>query len=275
MGRQRTIRTILVQIGLVVISLVMLFPILWMIAASLKPDATIFDTNIFFIPLRPSLEAYRTVFEAAPIWTWLKNSLLICTLRTALETTLAVLAAFAFARFEFKGKKVLFYFILATMLLPPQAMILPMYITIDLFGFVNTFAGVIIPFAASGYCIFLLRQAFLKIPRELVESSEIDGCGPVKSLFYIYLPMSTSIITALAVILFTNSWNEYYWTWLVLSERSKFTMPVAATFFQNDLNIQYAPTMAVAALATLPILLLYIVAQKKFMEGLASSGLKG
>ena len=275
MGKRKTTQKIIIQISLVTLSLIMLLPILWMIASSLKPEDTIFDTSIFFIPLKPSLEAYRTVFTEAPIWTWFKNSMLICTLRTALETTLAVLAAFAFARFEFKGKKALFYFILATMLLPPQAMMLPMYITIDLFDLVNSYAGVIIPFAASGYCIFLLRQAFLKIPKELVESSEIDGCGPIRSLFHIYLPMSTSIITALAVILFTNSWNEYYWTWLVLSEREKFTMPVAATFFQNDLNIQYAPTMAVAALATLPILLLYIVAQKKFMEGLASSGLKG
>lgn len=277
---QRRISTLIIaHTCLFVTTAIMLFPILWMFSVSLKPESSIFNNSLFFLPLKPSLKAYEVVLTSAPIGTWFKNSLYIDVVKTSLEIVLAVFAAFAFARFEFTGKRMLFYFVLATMLLPPQAMMLPMYITINLFDWIDTFAGVIIPYAASGYCIFMLRQAFMKIPREMVEASEIDGCGPLKSLFLIYLPMSQSIVTALMVILFAGTWNEYYWTWLVLIDKSKYTMPVAVTFFQSDTGIdtgiQYAATLAVAALTTIPVLLLYIAAQKKFVEGFASSGIKG
>ncbi|WP_258000263.1 carbohydrate ABC transporter permease [Bacillus sp. Marseille-P3661] len=259
---------------LILFTCIALLPIFWMISVSFKPSNEIYS-NWWFLPVPFSIEGYAQVFEHTPFLMWLTNSVLITSLQTLGQVVLAFFAAYVFSRFEFPGRDWLFYLVLATMIIPHQAMMVPTYITVNMFNWVNTLTGVIVPFLASGYAIFLLRQFFLGVPKSLAEAAEVDGCGPLRILWYIYLPASIPALTALSIILFVNNWNEFYWPLLILMDENKFTLPVALVQFQNEGVLETVPTMAVATLSTIPVLALYFMCQKKFVEGFTNTGLKG
>jgi ABC-type glycerol-3-phosphate transport system permease component len=271
-GLKRKMWSIIRILILTVVAVAVLIPVFFMMSTSMNPGTNIVNPDITLS--NSSIKAYEDVFRSTPIVRWFFNSIYISTIKTVLQVLLAVLAAFAFTRFDFYGKKLLFYFILAMMLLPPQTLFLPLYFTTDLFGWVDTYTGAIIPQLASAFIIFMLRQAFMKIPQALVEASELDGCGPMRSLIHVYFPISKPSITAMIIIGFCTNWNDYNWTLLVLKDKLKYTMPVAISYFQDTLNIQIPQTMAVAVLTTFPLLIIYLFAQKQFIDGFAHSGIK-
>lgn len=266
---------ILKNIFLIGITLLVILPILWMISTSL--NAATGDINIAssLFPNKLSLDGYKQVFSQTPFLNWAVNSLFVSLIQTLGQLFVALFAAYAFSRFNFPGKNALFFFVLATMIIPVQALMIPTFVTINTFKWINTYQGVIVPFLASGYAIFLLRQFFLKVPRELIDAALVDGCGEFGVLCYVFLPISIPGITALSIILFVNHWNEYYWPLLVLMEESKMTLPIALVKFRNEGMIEWVPTMAAATLTMLPVLLLYTVTQKSFIEGFSNSGIKG
>lgn len=271
---QRTIEESAKHVVLAVVAFIMMIPLLWMAATSLKSPREVFTGSLFW-PSSLNWEGYYRVFTDIPFFLWLYNSLLISVLTTAAQLVVGVLAAYAFAHFRFPGRDALFLFVLMTMMIPSQVTMVPTYMIVNELNWLNTFKGVIVPGIASGYAIFLLRQSFLTIPKELGEAATIDGCGPLRMLWHIYIRLSYTVLAALTVILFVGNWNEFHWPLLVLSDKSLLPLPIAFVQFREEQNLEWVPTMAVATLSMLPVLALYLAAQKSFIEGLANSGLKG
>lgn len=260
------------NIFLLVITFLVILPLLWMICTSFSGDAV---STTDLLAHKWSLNGYRQVLAQTPFVTWACNSFLVAFIQTLGQLIVAFFAAYAFARFDFPGKNALFFFVIATMIIPVQALMIPTFVTINNLGWINTYQGVIIPFLASGYAIFLLRQFFLKVPKEMIDAALVDGCGELRVLRYVFLPISVPAVTALAIILFVNHWNEYYWPLMVLLDEGKMTLPIALVKFRNDGLIEWIPTMAAATLSMLPVLFLYIMTQKSFLEGFSNSGIKG
>lgn len=267
--------TALKHILIILIIFGMLIPFFWMISTSFKDPKEIFDGGLWFFPTSFSLEHYERVIHDTLFLTWLKNSTFIAVILTLGQMVIAFFAAYAFSHFRFRGREMLFYFVLATMIIPEQAIMIPKFITINEFNWINTFAGVIVPSLASGYAIFLMRQRFLEIPKELSEAAAIDGCGPLRTLWHVYVPASIPFLSAIAVLLFVSHWNDYNWPLLVLMQEEKMTLPIAFSTFQHEGLVEWGPTMAIATLSVVPVLILYLLLQKKFVEGFTNSGLKG
>ncbi|MBM7707096.1 multiple sugar transport system permease protein/sn-glycerol 3-phosphate transport system permease protein [Chryseomicrobium aureum] len=263
------------HILIISIIFIMLIPFLWMLSTSLKDPKDILGGGIWFFPTSFTLEHYIRAINETLFLTWLKNSTIIATILTIGQIIVAFLAAYAFSNFNFRGREILFYFVLATMIIPEQAIMIPQFITINNFDWVNTFTGVIVPNLASGYAIFLMRQRFLEIPKELSEAASIDGCGPLRTLWHIYVPASIPFLSAIGVLLFVSHWNDYNWPLLVLMQEEKMTLPIAFSSFQHEGLVEWGPTMAIATLSMIPVLIIYLVLQKKFVEGFTNSGLKG
>lgn len=251
-----------------------LVPLLWMLATSLKTPKDVFSGYMFW-PTTFSLNGYIRVFTEVPFMQWVSNSTVISLFLTLGQLTLGVLAAYAFAHFKFRGRDTLFFLVLMTMMIPPQVTMVPMYMIVNELGWLNSFTGVIVPHVASGYAIFLLRQSFMTIPRDLGDAAAIDGCSALGALWHVYLRLSTAVISALGMILLVGNWNEYYWPLLVLTDKLKQTLPIAFVQFREEESLEFVPTMAVATLSIVPILFIYVIAQRNFVEGFANSGLKG
>lgn len=274
---QRTIRFVGEGGKLIVLTFVAfasLVPILWMLSTSFKDAGEVFSGHLFW-PDGFNLDGYMRVFREIPVARWAWNSAFTAGLQTMGQLAVGVAAAFAFAHYRFPGRDVLFFFVLMTMMIPPQVTMVPTYMIVNQLDWLNTYAGVIVPHVASGYAIFLLRQSFLTVPSELADASVIDGCRAFGTMWHVYLRVSGPVISALAVILFVGNWNDYHWPLLVLSEKSMQTFPVAFVQFRAEQALEWVPTMAVATLSMLPILALYLAAQKHFIEGFTNSGLKG
>lgn len=268
------IQRLTLRLALGLLALAVTLPILWMVVFSLGNPVAGRGWTAFW-PQSLSLDGYIQVFQKSPYLVWMGNSLFIATVQTALQVVIGFLAAYAFVRFPFPGRSALFYFVLATMVIPAQALMIPTFVTINFFQMINTWAGVIVPFLASGYAIFMLRQFFLAVPAALVESARVDGCDEAGILWHIYLPVSLPSVAALAIILFVGHWNEYYWPLLVLTDELTMTLPIALVRFRNEGIIEWMPTLAAATMATLPVVGLYLVTQKSFVEGFAASAVKG
>ncbi|MFC0213478.1 carbohydrate ABC transporter permease [Paenibacillus chartarius] len=251
-----------------------LIPILWMLATSLKAPQDVFAGPLFWTN-QLNLDGYMRVLRDIPVGLWAWNSAFTAGLQTLGQLVVGVAAAYAFAQYRFPGRDALFFFVLMTMMIPQQVTMVPTYMIVNELNWLNTFAGVIVPHLASGYAIFLLRQSFMTVPRELGEASVIDGCRPLGTLWHVYLRLSGTVISALAVILFVGNWNDYHWPLLILSDKSMQTLPVAFVQFREEESLEWVPTMAVATLSMVPVLALYLLAQKQFIEGFMNSGLKG
>lgn len=259
---------------LMLIAGITLLPLLWMAVTSFKPSSGVFTGPMFWSDAF-NLDGYRQVFREVPLLLWAGNSLIIAVAQTLGQLIVGVLAAYAFARLRFRGRDALFFFVLLTMMMPTQVTMVPTYLIVKQLHWLDSFAGVVIPHLASGYAIFLLRQSFLTVPEDLGDAAVIDGCSPVRTLWHVYLRLSAPILSALAIILFVGIWNDYQWPLLVLTEKALQPLPVALSQFRQEQSLDYVPTMAVATLSMLPVLILFLIAQRHFVEGFAHSGLKG
>ncbi len=261
---------------LVCLAASIIVPFWFMLNTSFKAPKEIFLTGYWFYPPKVTWENYADVIQGSLFLRWTVNSLFVGSVQTSGQLLIALLGAYAFVRYRFFGRSFLFFMVLSTMMIPPQAFMVPLYVIVNRLGWVNAYAGIIVPHLASGYAVFLLRQFFLSIPSELSEAAEIDGCNSLQILRYVYLPASGTVLTALAVILFVNSWNDYYWPLIVITRDHLRTIPLALVYFRGEEGlIMWGPTMAAATMATIPILVLYAMAQRRFMEGFAHTGIKG
>ncbi len=264
----------LIHITLIASSVIILVPFLWMVSISFSSYGSVFDRFLLLFPTEYSLEGYRQVFTQTPYFRWFLNSAFVSTVLTSGQLILGVLAAYAFSRYEFKWREPLFFFVLCTMMIPPQAILLPTFMVVNFFDWINTYKGVIVPHLANGYAIFVLRQFFLTVPKELDEASQIDGCHAFQTLYHVYLRSAIPALVSVGLIQLVRNWNDYYWALVVLMDKEKLTLPVAIVNFRDEAMIQWVPTMAAATLSVIPVMLIYIIGQKYFVQSHSRSGIK-
>ena len=260
----------------VVLTLLALLPVLWMLSTALKPSAEIFSSGIRLLPANPTLEHLARLWRDFPIGTIIVNTLIVAVGITSTQLVTSLLAAYGFARFRFPLREPLFYLCLGTMFIPVQIVMVSNYLLISEWDLLNTHAGVILPQVANGFGIFLLRQHLRVFPQGLLDAARIDGASNLTALFRVVLPIVRPVVAALAVLFFINSWNQYVWPTIVLSNPEVMTLPIwLRQFMSAEAGASWGLLMAAASMGVLPALLLYFLAQRLVLGSLAGAGLKG
>ena len=267
----RTLLYVLLVIG----GLAMLFPFAWMVSTSLKPDVAVFQTPPQLIPKPFQPSNYSTVVHIFPVWRFLINSVLVAVISTTLQVGTSAMAAYAFARIKFRGSGALFMVYLTTLMVPFQVTIVPLFVEMKYLHFVNSYPGLIVPSIASAYGTFLLRQAFLSLPPELEEAAFVDGASHWTVFTRIALPLVRPSLATFAVLSFIGSWNSFLWPLVIISSQNLMTLPVGLSNLQGEHLTAWNLVMAGATISVLPILLVYLVAQKQIVRGFVLSGVKG
>jgi ABC-type glycerol-3-phosphate transport system permease component len=257
---------------LIILSLIVVFPLLWAVVTSLKPPNEIFSLDI--IAQKPNFSNYSEVITAIPFIQIMFNTFLMAFLVTLGVVVTSVCAAYAFARWEFRGKSLLFLLFVGTLLIPGQIVIIPNYLLLAKLGWLNSMLGLTIPQLASGFGVFYLRQHFRSFPHELYDAALIDGAGPLRVLWSIVLPNTRAALTALSILMFIQTWNEYFWPLLVVKKIKDSVLQVGLQLFLQAEGNQWGLLMAAATMAFLPILILYLIAQRQIMDAFVRSGVR-
>lgn len=255
-----------------------IFPMLWMVVSSMKPEADVYQNLASFKAFLPSLnpanwfKTYQEVISRFSVGTYLLNSIFYGLTFACGSIIVNSLAGFAFAKVNFSGKKIIFGALLALLIVPMETVLIPQFTIVNSLGLVNTRLAVILPAMASAFNIYLFRNFFIAIPEEIIESAKLDGASIVKIFFHIMLPMSKPAIATVGVLSFISSWNDYIWPLMVLTDSSKFSMQVAITTINTTQPVYINQVMAVLTISTIPLIVVYIVAQKYILQGLGGSG---
>ncbi|MBT2758846.1 carbohydrate ABC transporter permease [Mesobacillus foraminis] len=261
---------------LIGLSIVFIFPFLWLIGTSLKPENEALTFPPTLIPNVWDFANYKDVFTIVNFGQYYMNSIIV-TVGTVLGTVLSsTLVAYGFARIKGKGRDAWFVLLLATMMLPPQVTMIPVYMIFAKLGWTNTFLPLIVPaFFGNAYFIFLLRQFFRTIPKELEESAYLDGCSTLGIFWRIVLPLSAPAIITVALLSFMWTWNDFLGPLIYLNDDAKYTLALGILQFKGALLIEWGPMMAASVLIILPLILMFFVGQRYFIEGIATTGGKG
>ncbi len=269
-------RVVIVEIGLILMSLIVLLPILLAITMSLKSSGEVFSYPPTIFPNGIHFQNYLEVFQKVNMGRFLLNSFIIAITITVGKTLFGILSGYAFANFKFKGSSILFGLLFISLFMPAELLlIVPLFNLMRTLHWVNTYWALTIPFLASATSTFLMRQHFLTIPKELEDAAKIDGAGPMKFLFQILVPISKSMIGAVAAINFVYAWNLYLWPLVVTNSNDMKTVQIGLKMLMsNQSNNNWGIIMSGTLIALAPTLLLFFFVQKLFVKGLASSGLK-
>ncbi|WP_344356718.1 carbohydrate ABC transporter permease [Brachybacterium phenoliresistens] len=275
--RRPRMRRIGLWILLIGLTCVFALPLLYMLATAFKTPAESVSPDFRLWPQEPTLGAFRQILgdDSVPVLRWVGNSLLVALAHCALTVVLAVLAAYALARMEFRGRRLMMGVILATMFVPAVVMLIPHFLIVNSLGWLNSYAALIIPGAAGAFGVFFLRQFFAAIPRELEEAAVVDGCTQWSTFARIMLPLARPAVATLVVLSFLASWNDYLWPVFVLFSSDMQTLPSGLRLLQAENSTRYDVMMAGAVIASAPVLALYVVAQRWIIEGVSTSGIKG
>ncbi|MCM0650816.1 carbohydrate ABC transporter permease [Clostridium swellfunianum] len=265
---------ILVYVVNIAIGILIVSPIIYAVLVSLMAPDQVFEYPPKLIPRGLHWENYKDALRTAPILKFIVNSLMMASAITIGQIITGGLAAYAFSFMEFKGKKVLFIAILSTMMIPGQSIIIANYLTISSLGWIDTFRALIIPHLTSALSVFLLRQAFLVLPRELREAAVMDGCGNFKFLISIAIPLTKPAIGSLGIYAFLNAWNMYLWPLLVTNRDSMRTVQIGMSMLQNVDSQAFGPLMAGITMILLPSILAFVLGQKQLIEGLTAGSVK-
>ncbi len=264
-----------IYLVLILGAMFILLPFGWMVSTSLKAPDEVLIMPPKWIPDNPMWENFKVVLASAPFKRYFINSVFVTTMITLGELFTTILAAFAFSRIKFKGREVIFSVLLGTMMVPSEVLIIPNYVTLCQLGWIDKYKALIIPWCASVFAIFLLRQYFLGIPEELYDAAKIDGCSDFRYLWTIMVPLAKPAIVTIALLKIINSWNAFMWPLIVTNSESMRTLPVALSAFSSDVGTDYHLLMAAAVMITLPMIILYIILQKHIIQGISKSGIKG
>lgn len=267
---------------LILMSFLSLFPFLWLISTALKGvDENIFQYPPSFIPEHITFENFKGVWKQIPFLTYFWNSFIVAIFTVILNLIFSSLAAYPLARMEFKGKKFIFCLVLSTIMIPFQAIMLPVYLIVlklhlvDSYGYVLGYLGLILPFAVNAFGIFLMRQAFLTIPKEMEEAAFIDGCSVFNIWRRILLPMTSPTLAVLAIFTFIGSWGEFLWPSIVLTKKTLYTLPVGVNDLQGMFSANWRFIAAGSIISIIPIIIFFIIMQKYFVSGQNEGAVKG
>jgi len=275
MKRRALIIDIAVYLALGAVGVSMLVPFGWMLIASLRDKTEFFSQVGSLLPSGPHSDNYVQAWTSVPFASFFANSVLVAVCVTLGQLITCSFSAYAFARLRFKGRDALFIAYLSTMMVPTQVTMIPLFVLMVKLRWIDSYLALIVPFVASAYGCFLLRQFFLTIPQELEDAATIDGCGHWSIFARIILPLSKPALSAFGVIAFLGSWNSFIWPLIVINRPSMKTLPIGLQSLQGyygDGN--WAVLMAGAVVAALPMLIIFLIAQKQFIEGITLTGLK-
>jgi ABC-type glycerol-3-phosphate transport system permease component len=250
-------------------------PFIYMITASFKPGGELYNIPISILPKSLYLGNYELLFGATSFVRWFVNSVVVALTRTGLAIFLALMAGYAFAKFDFRFKNILFLLVLGTLTLPIYVLIVPLYDMMIAFDWIDSYAALIVPFGAQAIGVFLARQHLLGVPNELLEAARIDGAGEWAIFQRIILPLATPIIAVMAILFFTASWRDYIWPLIILTDDSKFTVSLGLPSLIGPYRQEYGAVMAGSFLSTLPIVIVFLAMQRRFIEGIMAGAVKG
>jgi len=270
------INLILIYALLILIAFLMLFPLLWLLGTSFKSAGEdIFAFPPQFIPEQFTLENFIIVWQNYPFNQYLLNSVIVAVLTVSLNLLFCALAAYPLARMNFKGKQLIFILIITTIMIPFQIVMIPLYILTVKLGLRNNYLGIILPNLASAFGIFLLRQAFQEVPKELEESARIDGCSEIGIWWHIMLPAIRPALVTLGIFVFIGAWSDFLWPLIVLDRPEYYTLPLGVASLASALDLNWRLIAAGSILSILPVLILFIFLQKYIISSNFSSGIKG
>ncbi len=259
-----------------VIAILMLFPLLWLIGTAFKsPTEDIFSFPPQLFPTQPTLENFTTVWSTYPFGQYLTNSVLVAILSVSLNLLFCALAAYPLARLNFRGREVIFALIVATIIIPFQIVMIPLYIMAVNLGLRNSYLGVILPHITTAFGLFLLRQAFKGVPQELEEAARIDGCSELGIWWHIMIPAIRPALVTLSIFVFIGSWSDFLWPLIVLDRPEYYTLPLGVANLAGAFSLDWRLVAAGSVISITPILLLFMFLQKYIIDTDISSGVKG
>jgi multiple sugar transport system permease protein/sn-glycerol 3-phosphate transport system permease protein len=267
---------VLAHAAVVALAGLFVLPFLWMLVTALKPDGEIFLYPPRWIPSVWRFDNFAEAWTKAPFGRFFLNSVIVAGAITAIQLTTASLAAYAFARLRFPGKSLLFLAYLSIMMVPSQVTLIPNFITLKGLGMLNTYWALILPFAASGFGTFLIRQHFLSIPQELFDAATVDGAGHLRTLWEICLPLAKPALATFGLLTTMWHWNDFFWPLIVTNSIEMRTMPLGLVVFtHSEQGTSWHLLMAAGIFTALPIVILFLAAQRHFVQGIARVGIKG
>ncbi|WP_315079085.1 carbohydrate ABC transporter permease [uncultured Clostridium sp.] len=269
-NRKKIVGYLLLTLG----AMAMIVPFLWMVVVAFtKPDIT-YNMSISNILNSFSLKQFKTLFSDYPISIYLFNSILVAVISSLGQVLICSMSGYIFARVDFKHKDKLFILYLATMMIPVQATIIPQYIIMNKFSLINTYAGLILPGLFNAFGTFLMRQYFMNIPKAIEEAAYLDGAGQLRVFFKIMLPLVKPGLAVLSVMSFMGAWNDFLWPLLVSSDEIHTTLPLFLSQLQGRWYVDWSILMAATLISVTPIMIVYLFAQRYFIEGVQSSAVK-
>ena len=270
-------RLVLSYAALIFLSLIFVAPLLWMLSTSFKTNIEATTLPLTLLPQEPSTYGYETIRTSAgtPVLRWFVNSMVAASAHAALVLVTAAPAAYALARMEFRGKRIFFATIIGTLFIPQFLFLVPNYAIVDAFGWLDTLLAIIVPGAAGAFGVFFLRQFFLGLPRELEEAALLDGANRLQIFARIVLPLSKPPLATLALLSFLTNYNDFLWPIYVLFNPESLTLPPGLAILGFSYQTDYAVIMAGGVIASIPVLIIFFIAQRYVIEGIARSGIKG
>jgi len=275
-SRKQSAKKIITYAVLTIVALIILFPFFWMISTAFKPNTDIIKRPPIFLPTKPTLVHFQKVFAQVQYFRTLYNSLFVSGMTTLITVFFSTMAGYAIAKYRIVGLNLIFILILSGLMIPPFTIAIPLYIVASQIRMVNTLWGVIIPFSISNFGIFLMRQYCLGIPQDLISAARIDGASEFTILIRIIFPVVATGCTALGILKFLLTWNDLFWPLIMLIEDAKKTLTVMlATFIDFERFLDYGLLMAMTILVVLPVIALFVIFQRRIIEGVALTGMKG
>ena len=275
---QNALQKILFYAGNTIIGIIFVSPLIWMIAASLKPEAKIFanmNSIKTFIPEEASLDNFIEVFRRVDLANVFKNTLTYILLILVLDLLINSICGYALAKFRFRGRKLILSFVVALMVMPMEAILLPMYIEMSQLDWVNSLPALVVPSIAKCFSIYMFYNFFKDIPDDLLEAASIDGSSPIRTFFSIVMPISKTVYATVFILDFVAHWNDFMWPFLVMTGKDKRTIQLAVQSFFGTQPVHYSAIMASLVLSAIPMIVMFVFMQKYYVEGIASSGIKG
>lgn len=275
MKKQNKIRNAIFYVIFVILAITMIVPFIWMLSTSLKSREFLLMMPPQFLPKEPTLESYKRLMELLPFGRMILNSFIVAIAVTIGQLITGSMAAYVFARIDFKGKDLLFLIYLATLMIPSQVTIVPLFIVMRYLGWVNSYQALILPMVFTAFGTFLLRQSFLTIPKDLEEAAIIDGANHWHIFTRVILPVSKPALATLSVFGFMQAWNAYLWPLFINNRETLMTLPVGLALLHGRYVTEWNLVMAGAVLTIIPMLIIYLFAQQYFVQGVVNTGIKG
>jgi len=275
MQTRKTASTATINILIAIGGLIIAFPYFYMIISSLKRQDQIYQIPLSMIPHPATLFSYRQLFSEFSFPRWFANSAIVAVGTTLGALLICSLGGFALAKYEFRGKRIIFILMIATLTLPFQVLLVPLFKEMVAFGWINTYLALIVPFVGNAFGVFLLRQYMLAVPSALLEAARIDGASEWTLYWRIALPLVRPGLAVVAILFFTNSWNDFLWPLVASSSDDMYLLNIGIATMSGAYHIEYGTIMAASVLATLPIAAVFLFMQRQFIAGLAAGALKG